>query len=98
MLDESKVGLGPPARPTSRSTINRTTTAAGVYPIILHLVPDHLPEAEASQGAADLIKAFETYVVSSEGQQAAAAAAGSAPLSDSLAAKAQTAIDTITAK
>jgi phosphate transport system substrate-binding protein len=37
------------------------------------------------------------YVISEEGQQAAAEAAGSAPISDTLRQQAQTAVDAITA-
>ena len=58
-------------RPTSRSQVNRTTTTAGVYPIIL-LSYQMTCQKQAKPGAANLIKAFETYVVSAEGQQAAA--------------------------
>ena len=36
------------------------------------------------QAKADAVKAFETYVISEEGQKAAADAAGSAPISDDL--------------
>ena len=35
VLDESKPGRRPRAPPTSRIDVNRTTTAAGVYPIVL---------------------------------------------------------------
>ena len=46
----------------------------------------------------DLVKAFESYVVSEEGQQAAADSAKSAPLSSELAEKAAAAIETIKVK
>ncbi len=76
--------------------IARDTTEAGNYPIIL--VSYHLacPSYE-DQEQADLVKAFLTYVVSEEGQQAAAEAAGAAPISEDARTKAQTAIDAITA-
>jgi phosphate transport system substrate-binding protein len=41
------------------------------------------------------VKAFESYVVSDEGQQAAAKAAGSAPISADLRDQAQKAVDAI---
>jgi phosphate transport system substrate-binding protein len=51
-----------------------------------------------SQETVDLVKAFENYVVSEEGQQAAADSAKSAPLSSTLAEKATTAIESIKVK
>ena len=42
------------------------------------------------------MKAYASYIVSEEGQQAAAEAAGSAPLSEELSSEAQAAIDGIT--
>jgi phosphate transport system substrate-binding protein len=96
VLDESDVVSGRP--PTDIAIqVNRTSTTADVYPIIL-VSYQMVCQKQADEDAANLIKAFETYVVSSAGQQAAAAAAGSAPIPDSLAQKAQAAIDTITAK
>jgi phosphate transport system substrate-binding protein len=63
--------------------VARDTTDAGAYPVILisyQIVCQQY--AKASEGA--LVKAFETYVTSSEGQDAAAKAAGSAPLTEAL--------------
>jgi phosphate transport system substrate-binding protein len=96
VLDESKVVTGRPSTDIAIA-VNRTSTTAGVYPIIL-ISYQISCQKQKDQSSADLIKAFETYVVSSKGQQAAASAAGSAPISASLAQKAQTAIDTITTK
>jgi len=42
-----------------------------------------------------LVKDYITYIASSDGQQAAATAAGSAPLSSALQAKVKTAIDSV---
>lgn len=96
VLDESSIVSG--RAPTDLAmSVNRTTTAAGVYPIIL-ISYQITCQKQSSQATADVIKAFESYVISSEGQSAAAKEAGSAPLTDALRAKAQTAIDTITAK
>ncbi len=76
--------------------VNRTTAASGVYPIVLvsyQITCSSYP----SQEEADLVKAFESYVISSEGQDAAAQEAGSAPITDAIREKAQAAIDTISA-
>ncbi len=76
--------------------LNRDTTGSGEYPIVL--VSYHVGCVEyEDQETADLVKDFMTYVVSEEGQQAAAEAAGSAPISEGLREQAQTAIDAITA-
>jgi phosphate transport system substrate-binding protein len=77
-------------------SVNRETTSADEYPIVL--VSYHIGCVEYDDPAkADIVKAFETYVISEEGQQAAADTAGSAPISDDLRAQAQTAVDAITA-
>jgi phosphate transport system substrate-binding protein len=76
--------------------LNRDTTGSGEYPIVL--VSYHVGCVEYDdQEKAELVKAFMGYVVSENGQQAAAEAAGSAPISDTLREQAQTAIDAITA-
>jgi phosphate transport system substrate-binding protein len=95
VLDESE-----PAANASATNIaievNRTTTASGVYPIVL--VSYHIDCSNYdSQEKADLVKGFESYVISEEGQQAAAEQAGSAPITDSLREQAQAAIDKIAA-
>jgi phosphate transport system substrate-binding protein len=75
--------------------LNRDTTGSGEYPIVL--VSYHVGCIEyEDQETADLVKDFMSYVVSEEGQQAAAEAAGSAPISDGLRDQAQSAIDAIT--
>jgi phosphate transport system substrate-binding protein len=63
--------------------VARDTTEAGAYPLILISYQIVCQKYEKASDAA-LVKAFETYVVSAEGQDAAAQAAGSAPLSDAL--------------
>jgi phosphate transport system substrate-binding protein len=61
----------------------RTTTDASTYPVTL--VSYAIACAKyADAGKAALVKAYLSYVVSPEGQDAAAKAAGSAPLSDAL--------------
>jgi phosphate transport system substrate-binding protein len=74
----------------------RDTTEADTYPIVL------LSYAVACKtyddaAKADLVKAYLTYITSAEGQQAAAEAAGSAPLSQTLLDKIKPAVDTISA-
>jgi len=75
-------------------TIDRTSTEAGVYPIVL---VSYLIGCEQYKDAAnaELVKAYFTYIVSDEGQQAAAKDAGSAPISSTLRDKVTTAIDAI---
>lgn len=64
-------------------SLPRTTTDPSQYPITLvSYMITCSKYANASQGA--LVKAYASYVVSSEGQQAAASKAGSAPLSDAV--------------
>ncbi len=77
--------------------VDRTTEEAGAYPVILlsYLVAcQTYPTAEE----ADLVKGFLEYVVSDEGQQAAAENAGSAPLDSETAATAQGIVDGISAE
>ena len=75
--------------------IDRTTTEAGAYPLILasYLV---VCQSYDSQDDVDLVKAFATYVASAEGQAASESAAGSAPISDALRTDVQASIDAIT--
>ncbi len=61
----------------------RDTTAAGTYPIVLVSYQMACSRYQ-DQAQADLVKGFLTYTTSAEGQEAAAQAAGSAPLSDEL--------------
>ncbi|HEY3575830.1 MAG TPA: phosphate ABC transporter substrate-binding protein PstS [Arthrobacter sp.] len=77
--------------------LDRTTTEAGAYPVVLvsyHIVCSTYDKQET----VDLVKAFEKYVVSEEGQKAAAESAKSAPISATLAAKAVKSIEAIKVK
>lgn len=76
--------------------LDRTTTEAGVYPIVLisYLA---LCGSYADAGEGEAVKAYASYIISEDGQQVGAQNAGSAPLSDELSAEAQAAIDGITA-
>jgi phosphate transport system substrate-binding protein len=61
--------------------LDRTTTEAGVYPVVLvsyHIYCNQYQDQET----ADMAKAFGEYVVSAEGQTAAEESAGNAPISD----------------
>jgi phosphate transport system substrate-binding protein len=76
-------------------SVNRTTTSADEYPIVL--VSYHIGCIEYDdQAKADAVKAFESYVISKPGQQAAADNAGSSPITDDARTAAQTVIDAIT--
>lgn len=74
----------------------RDTTEAGVYPIVLVSYHMACPVYD-DQATADLVADFLSYIISPEGQDAAAANAGSAPISDETRAKHQEAVDSITA-
>jgi phosphate transport system substrate-binding protein len=76
--------------------VDRKTTEAGVYPLVLvsYQIACQTYEDAAT---ADLVKAWLTYVAGDEGQEAAASTAGSAPLSGDFASKVQAAIETIKA-
>jgi phosphate transport system substrate-binding protein len=76
--------------------IDRTTAESGAYPIVLVSYHLYCPQYESPE-TAELAKAFGEYVISAEGQQAAAEAAGSAPISEELRAQAQEALDQISA-
>ena len=78
--------------------LDRTTTEAGTYPLVLIsysiACSTYADEADAAN-----VKAYLSYVASAEGQERAAdpGVAGSAPISDELRAEVQTAIDAISA-
>ena len=75
-------------------TIDRTTTEAGAYPVVLvsYLI-GCVEYADAEQAA--LVKGFFSTAISEAGQATAAENAGSAPISADLATKAQAAVDAI---
>lgn len=75
--------------------LERDTTESGAYPIVLVSYHIYCTEYQ-DQETADLVKAFGSYVISEEGQQAAADSAGNALLSETLREQAQEAIDSIT--
>ncbi|MGZ0211794.1 MAG: phosphate ABC transporter substrate-binding protein PstS [Actinomycetales bacterium] len=74
--------------------IDRASTASGVYPVVLisYLIACN---EYASNERVDVLRGYLDYVISPEGQQAAAASAGSAPISASLYEKARAAVAAI---
>ncbi|RKQ84533.1 phosphate transport system substrate-binding protein [Mycolicibacterium mucogenicum 261Sha1.1M5] len=74
--------------------LDRTSTEEGVYPLVLvsYLVGCEKYEDPAN---AELVKSYFEYIVSAEGQDVAAEAAGSAPISDTLREKASAAVASI---
>ena len=76
--------------------IDRKVDAKGVYPVVL--VSYQMACQQYDDAAkAELVKAWLSYVTSSDGQQTAGKDAGSAPLSDSIGQKVKAAVDTIKA-
>jgi phosphate transport system substrate-binding protein len=97
----AKVLAASPPAPDQPSTsmatdIDRTATAKGDYPLMLvsYLIAC---EKYSDSSTADTVKGYLTYIVSSAGQQAAAAAAGSAPLDSQLSDKATSIVSKISA-
>lgn len=74
--------------------IDRTTTEAGAYPLIL-ISYSIACEEYVDATAAPIVKAYLSYAASAEGQDAAASATGSAPISDALRDQVNAAIELI---
>lgn len=74
--------------------LDRTSTEAGVYPIVLISYLIGCTEYEDAESAG-LVKEYFSYIVSEEGQTVAAEAAGSAPISSTIAEKSAAAIELI---
>ena len=77
--------------------LDHNTTESGAYPIVLVSYDIACPAYEDAD-TAKFVKSWLTYVVSEEGQQTAADAAGSAPLSDTMREKVMASIDAIEAE
>ncbi|MGY1630108.1 phosphate ABC transporter substrate-binding protein PstS [Geodermatophilus sp. SYSU D01186] len=76
--------------------VNRQTEGSGEYPVVL--VSYHVGCIQYDdEETANNVRAFMEYVISEDGQQAAADNAGNAPISDTLRQQAQSAVDAITA-
>ncbi|HTF55108.1 MAG TPA: phosphate ABC transporter substrate-binding protein PstS [Pseudonocardia sp.] len=77
-------------------TLARDTTASGTYPVVL--VSYGIACAKYPNFAkAELVKGVFTYLASAQGQEAAAKASGSAPLSEALRAQITPAVEAISA-
>jgi phosphate transport system substrate-binding protein len=74
--------------------INRTTTTAGSYPLVLVSYEAACTTYDNAEDAAN-VNGYLDYIISSEGQDASASAAGSAPISDQLREQIQPAVDAI---
>ena len=74
--------------------LDRKTTEAGAYPIVLVSYAMACTKYDDAAQAA-LVKAYLNYVISADGQAAAAQNAGSAPISDAVRSKIQPAVDAI---
>ncbi|GAA3644203.1 phosphate ABC transporter substrate-binding protein PstS [Microbacterium awajiense] len=83
MIIDSSPFLYDPASGDLSLEVDYTTTEAGVYPIALVSYLIACKEYEDAN-TAELVSAYFTYMASPEGQDASAANAGSAPISDSL--------------
>jgi phosphate transport system substrate-binding protein len=75
-------------------TLKRDTTSEGTYPIVL-VSYTIVCTAYSDPAVGDLVKAYVGYVASDEGQQAAADAAGSAPISPELQAEVRAVVESI---
>jgi phosphate transport system substrate-binding protein len=74
--------------------LDRNSSVSGVYPVVLVSYQIACTDY-ADDATAELVKAFFSYVVSADGQAAAAEFAGSAPISEKLSADAAAAIAAI---
>ena len=94
------VAISPPAEGVSETDmavdLARDTTESGAYPVLLvsYLIAC---ETYADADEADLVKAYFEYIISAEGQDAANAEAGSAPLDPAVAEKAKAIVENISA-
>jgi phosphate transport system substrate-binding protein len=77
--------------------VNRTDDSDGAYPLLLVSYLIACP-TYSDANTADLVKGYLSYIVSQDGQQAGASAAGSAPLSSDTSDKATAIIAKIAAK
>ncbi len=75
---------GRPRRRDLAIAIDRTTTEAGAYPVVLISYLIGCKEYQDAANVAELVKGFFPTSVSPEGQGSAAKNAGSAPISDAL--------------
>ena len=93
IFDESERS-GDPGANVFTYKLNRTPDASDTYPIVLVSYLMGCTTYDDANTTA-IVKAYFNYIISAEGQQVAQGAAGSAPLSDSVRAKIQPAVDAI---
>jgi phosphate transport system substrate-binding protein len=93
IFDESQPDTNPGANEFTYK-LNRTPDASDTYPIVLVSYLMGCTKYD-SAATASIVKAYFDYIISADGQQTAAQAAGSAPLSDSVRQKVQPAVDAI---
>jgi phosphate transport system substrate-binding protein len=93
IFDESTPDSNPGANEFTYK-LNRTPDASDTYPIVLVSYLMGCTKYDTTS-TADIVKAYFNYIISPEGQQVANQNAGSAPLSDSVRAKIQPAVDAI---
>ena len=96
VVDLSPRATGLPANAMAID-IDRTTTEAGAYPLTLASYVIACP-TYSDKNKADLVKGYLTYLLSTDGQAAAAKTAGSAPLPSKLSSDAVAISDKISAK
>ena len=95
VLDASKAVEGRAATDIA-ITVDRKVAEKGVYPIVL-VSYQIACQSYDDKAQADLVKAWLSYITSTEGQQVSASDAGSAPLTDTVADKVKTAVESISA-
>jgi phosphate transport system substrate-binding protein len=93
IVDVSSVKPGRPDT-TVAYDLARDTTESGVYPVVLVSYLQGCMDY-ADDAKAELVKAYASFLVSEEGQNVAAAAAGNAPISQASRELAQAIIDQI---
>lgn len=93
VVEQSKANKEPGKNMITYS-IARKTKDPSTYPIVLVSYAMACTTYDKAEDA-DLVKGFLTYVVSSDGQQAAAQNAGSAPLSEAVASKVKPIVEAI---
>ena len=95
VLDASKQISGRSATDIAIA-VDRKVTDSSVYPIVL-VSYQIACQKYGDKAQAALVKAWLTYVASADGQSAAGASAGSAPLTSQFGSKVKAAVDTISA-
>jgi phosphate transport system substrate-binding protein len=93
IFDESQPS-GDPGKNVFTFKLNRTPDASDTYPIVLVSYLMGCTKYDDPNTAA-LVKAYFDYIISPDGQQTGTQAAGSAPISESVRAKIQPAVDAI---